>query len=205
MEMACRDAVRWQKDLGRDTVVAVNVSNLQLRSDTFISDVLDILRRTGLRPDLLELEMTESIMIDNPERMQRRLNDLRAVGVSLALDDFGTGYSCLSYLRELPFDRLKVDRSFLKQADLDRGTAALINAVVSVAHSLEMTVVVEGIETARELEFVKRLGADEVQGYHLGRPTPDPEAMLRAHTSAKASPSTPTAPVRMLVQQARQA
>ena len=180
LEQACGDAVRWQQRTGQEISVAVNVSTVQLQSSAFIDDVLAVLERTGLRPDLLELEMTESVMIEDPERIGMLLKRLRSSGITLALDDFGTGYSCLSYLRELEFDRIKVDRSFLRQADQHRGTA-VINAVVSVAHSLEMTVVVEGIENKRQLEFVKRLGADGVQGFFLGRPTADPIALLETH------------------------
>jgi EAL domain-containing protein (putative c-di-GMP-specific phosphodiesterase class I) len=151
---------------------------MQLRSESFVKTVLEIARRTGLDPELLELEMTESITLNSRERAVSILTELRNAGVKLALDDFGTGYSSLSYLGDLPFDRLKVDRSFLRKADLGRGVPALMNAVLSVAHALSMTVVVEGVETVEELEFVTLMGADEVQGYLTGRPSTDPQRVI---------------------------
>jgi predicted signal transduction protein with EAL and GGDEF domain len=178
LEMACRDAVAWNEASGRRIPVAVNVSSVQLRGKSFVESVLEITRRTGLDPTLLELEMTESITLNSRERAVSILTELRDAGVKLALDDFGTGYSSLSYLGDLPFDRLKVDRSFLRKADLGRGVPALMNAVLSVAHALSMTVVVEGVETVEELEFVTLMGADEVQGYLTGRPSTDPQRVI---------------------------
>jgi len=180
LERACRDAVDWNREADRSIPVAVNVSTVQLRAGNFAGHVFQVLRKAGLAPEMLELEMTESVMVDDVGRIAENLEELRSAGISLALDDFGTGYSCLAHLRQLPFDRLKVDPSFLRQADLDRGTATLIAAVANVAHALNMKVVVEGIETERELQFVTRLGADELQGYLLGRPSSSPIAVLHA-------------------------
>jgi EAL domain-containing protein (putative c-di-GMP-specific phosphodiesterase class I) len=180
LERACRDAVGWNREFGKAVPVAVNVSTLQLRGEGFAEQVFETLRKTGLDPELLELEMTESVMVEDIERIAENLEELRFAGITLALDDFGTGYSCLAYLRKLPFDRLKVDPSFLRQADLDTGTATLITAVVNVAHALNMKVVVEGIESERERRFVTRLGADELQGFLLGCPTASPIEVLQA-------------------------
>jgi EAL domain-containing protein (putative c-di-GMP-specific phosphodiesterase class I) len=124
------------------------------------------------------------VMVEDLARIAENLEEFRRAGITLALDDFGTGYSCLAYLRQLPFDRLKVDPSFLRQADLDSGTATLITAVANVAHALHMRVVVEGIETEREMHFVTRLGADELQGFLLGRPNASPIDVLLAHNVA---------------------
>jgi len=180
LERACRDAVEWNERCGKRVPVAVNVSALQLRSESFTDQVFETLRKTGLAPELLELEMTESVMVEDLGRIAENLEEFRCARITLALDDFGTGYSCLAYLRQLPFDRLKVDPSFLRQADLDSGTATLITAVANVAHALHMRVVVEGIETEREMHFVTRLGADELQGFLLGRPTTSPLDVLLA-------------------------
>lgn len=189
LEVACRDAAAWQRRTGRATPIAVNISTAQLRSETFVDDVLEIIRRTGLSPELVELEMTESIMLDDAGRSREMLSRLQANGVGLALDDFGTGYSCLSYLRDLPFDRLKVDRSFLRRAVAGSGGEALINAVVSVAHALDMAVVLEGIETAYDLEFASKLGVDEVQGFLLGRPCADPLPIILGQLVKEAATS----------------
>ncbi len=181
LERACGDAVEWNGQCGKGIPVAVNVSAIQLRTGGFAQQVFETLRKTGLKPELLELEMTESVMVEDLGRIAENLDELRSAGITLALDDFGTGYSCLANLRQLPFDRLKVDPSFLRQADLDSGTATLITAVVNVAHALNKRVVVEGIETEREMHFVTRLGADELQGFLLGRPTASPVEVLQAH------------------------
>ena len=114
MDLACREAVRWQSLGGQGVEVAVNVSSLQLMRDSFVEEVAEVLRRTGLDPKLLQIELTESVMLDGAARVTEVLEELAALGASLAIDDFGTGYSCLSYLPKLPFDALKIDRSFVK-------------------------------------------------------------------------------------------
>lgn len=124
--------------------------------------------------------MTESIMLEDIQRCREMLTRLRAAGIRLALDDFGTGYSSLSYLPDLPFDRIKIARAFLDKVHRGRGGEALIQAVVSVAHTLQMAVVVEGIETETELNLIRALGVDEMQGYLLGRPGPDPCSVIDA-------------------------
>lgn len=189
LERACNDAVNWQQKTGQAIPVAVNISFLQLRSDGFVEMVLNTLKRTGLPAASLELEMTESVMLGEFEQCREVLMSLRAFGVQLALDDFGTGYSSLCYLPELPFDRLKIDRSFLQKANRDRSGETLIEAVISIAHRLNLSVVVEGIETSRELEFICSLGADQVQGYFLGRPGPDPCSVIAKHSSSAKVPT----------------
>lgn len=181
LERACRAAVDWQQRSGRSIPVAVNISPLQLRAEGFVVFVRDTLQRTGLPPTSLELEMTESVLLGDFEQCRRALTQLRAWGVKLALDDFGTGYSSLSYLPELPFDRLKIARCFLEKANRGRSGETLIDAVIGIAHRLGMSVVVEGIETRKELEFIHTVGADELQGYFLGRPGRDPHAVIVEH------------------------
>ena len=180
LELACRQATEWQRRTDKAIPVAVNISTAQLRSNSFAEDILATLRRTGLAPHLLELEMTESIMLEDIQRCSEMLTRLRAAGIRLALDDFGTGYSSLSYLPDLPFDRIKIARAFLEKVHRGRGGEALIRAVVSVARTLQMAVVVEGIETEAELNLVRALGVDEMQGYLLGRPGPDPCSVIDA-------------------------
>jgi diguanylate cyclase (GGDEF)-like protein/PAS domain S-box-containing protein len=184
LETACKQAVQWVQRTGQGIPVAVNVSTVQFCSHSFSNQVLGILSRTGLPPSLLELEMTESIMLEDLVNCREVLTHLRAAGVGLALDDFGTGYSSLSYLPELPFDRLKIARSVLEKVHRGRGGAALIQSVVSVAHNLDMSVVVEGVETERELKFIRSVGADGVQGFLLGRPGPDPCSVIGSNMAA---------------------
>ncbi len=181
LERACSDAVDWQQRTGWPIPVAVNISPLQLRSEGFVEMVLDILKRTGLPPTSLELEMTESVLLGDFEQCRKALTQLRASGITLALDDFGTGYSSLSYLPELPFERLKIARSFLERANRGRSGETLIDAVIGIAHRLGMSIVVEGIETHEELKFISSVGADELQGYLLGRPGPKPHVVIAEH------------------------
>jgi diguanylate cyclase (GGDEF)-like protein/PAS domain S-box-containing protein len=193
---ACRDAALWQRKTGCPIPVAVNISSLQLRSESFVDDVLRTLTQAGLAPDLLELEMTESIMLDDLQRCREMLIRLRASGIRLALDDFGTGYSSLAYLQDLPFDRIKISPAFLAKAHRGRGGEALIQAIISVAHTLNLSVVVEGIANSKDLELVRALGADELQGFLLGHPTPDPCSVIASHKGRRADAEKSAAWVR---------
>lgn len=181
-ECACTEAVRWQKPAAQSIQVAVNVSSIQFARSTFVEEVAQILKRTGLRAELLQIELTESIMLNGAERAAETMRGLHALGVSLAIDDFGTGYSCLSYLPSLPFDTLKIDRSFVGGLESREGSKAVVRLLIELAHSLRMWVVVEGIETTSQLELIRRLGADEVQGFLLGRPTPNPADQLHSYS-----------------------
>jgi diguanylate cyclase (GGDEF)-like protein len=178
MERACEAAVKWQALAPSPIQVAVNVSSLQFARPTFVEEVAEILRRTGLQPALLQIELTESIMLSGPEQAGEVMKKLHALGVTLAIDDFGTGYSCLSYLPRLPFDALKIDRSFVNELTTRPEMRAMVRSLVTLSHELKMQVIVEGIETLPQLELVKELGGNEVQGYLLGRPTANPESHL---------------------------
>ena len=178
LEQACNEAVKWQSAAPYPIQVAVNVSSLQFARPAFVEEVADILRHTGLNPELLQIELTESIMLSGPERAAETMKRLRALGVSLAIDDFGTGYSCFSYLPRLPFNTLKIDRSFVNELETRFGAKAIVRSLITLAHSLEMQVIVEGIETVRQLELVKKLGGNEVQGFLMGRPTPNPAELI---------------------------
>jgi diguanylate cyclase (GGDEF)-like protein len=180
LEQACREAVTWQSIGEGSTQVAVNVSTVQFRRETFVDEVAAALKSSGLDPKLLQLELTESIMLDGTERASNTMRSLAAMGVSIAVDDFGTGYSCFSYLPKLPFNTLKIDRAFVSELGKRAEMTAMIRSLVTLAHNLNMQVVVEGIETAQQLEAIEALGGNEVQGYLLGRPTPDPKTLLRS-------------------------
>lgn len=187
LEQACREAVTWQS-LGEGSIqVAVNVSTVQFRRETFVDEVEAALKTSGLDPKLLQLELTESIMLDGTERASNTMKKLAAMGVSIAVDDFGTGYSCFSYLPRLPFNTLKIDRAFVSELGKRTEMTAMIRSLVTLAHNLNMQVVVEGVETAQQLATIEALGGNEVQGYLLGRPTPDPKAFLTSSSGVFSS------------------
>ncbi len=169
LEEACRQSVAWQKALGADLTMAVNVSGRQLGNSAFPSLVEEVLASTGLRPESLVLEITESILLREHADYESVLGRLKEIGIRLSIDDFGTGYSSLAYLRRFPVDQLKVDRGFVKDV-AEHGDTRIMDAVVRLAHDLDLEVVAEGVETERELATVRALGCDLVQGYLLGRP-----------------------------------
>jgi len=179
MEEACRDAVSWQKHSSHPIQVAVNVSSVQFARDSFIDEVDEILHRTGLAPTLLQIELTESATLTGIERAAETMARLKTMGISVAMDDFGTGYSCLSYLPRLSFDALKIDRSFVNELMVRPETRAFVQSILTLAHNLHMKVIVEGIETREQLELTRSLGANEAQGYLLGRPSADAIEHLR--------------------------
>jgi diguanylate cyclase (GGDEF)-like protein len=176
---ACRRAAAWQPGEYRGVGVSVNVSAVQLARPEFVPILREALEETGLAPALLELELTESIFVNNPRQTARTIGAIHALGVTMALDDFGTGYSSLSYLKNLPMDALKIDRSFLAGIESSSAAVVLVQSLVSLAHSLGMRVVVEGVETRKQFELVSAAGCDELQGYLLGRPCPQPFAAIR--------------------------
>ncbi|MBL9078801.1 MAG: EAL domain-containing protein [Planctomycetes bacterium] len=173
LRTAAAQSVAWQLEGLPPIRMAVNVSARQLEHrDDFVGTVQAVLDATGLEPSLLELEITESSMLQDAEATVAQLERVRALGVALALDDFGTGYSSFAYLRRLPIDTLKVDRSFVEEADADPEDAALVGAILAMARVLSLRVVVEGVETKRQRRFLEHLGCDEIQGYLVSRPVP---------------------------------
>jgi diguanylate cyclase (GGDEF)-like protein len=179
LRQACIEALKWQDISAYPVQVAVNVSSLQFRRATFVDEVAATLRETGLRPDLLQLELTESAMLIGQERAIDTMTRLRALGVSLAIDDFGTGYSCLSYLRSLPFDMMKIDKSFVGKLASDLEAKAIVTFLIALAHSLKMQVVMEGVETTEQLEILQEMNGTDIQGFLLGRPMANPQSLLR--------------------------
>ena len=170
---ACNQARLWQ-DAGLPPVVmSVNLSARQFRQESFVKVVTQILHETGLKPEQLEMELTESMLMHNANAAISILAGLKSIGVRLSLDDFGTGYSSLSYLSRLPIDTLKIDRSFVQhigdQDECDNGILA--QAIISLGHSLNLTVIAEGVETGEQLKFLKAHQCDEVQGFYFCKPT----------------------------------
>ncbi len=169
--------------------IAVNLSARQFYQATLTKSIERVLGQTGLPPQFLELEITESMMMGNTEKVLRILGELKEMNIQLAIDDFGTGYSSLGYLRRFPIDRLKIDRSFIDQVAASRHDATIAKAIVSLAHNLGLHVIAEGVETRAQLDFLARNGCDEIQGYLLSRPLDGEAARRFMHVRAPAEPS----------------
>ncbi|KPL62380.1 MULTISPECIES: putative bifunctional diguanylate cyclase/phosphodiesterase [Pseudomonas syringae group] len=170
LRKACWQACEWQRQGMAPIRVSVNLSVHQLRQGKLVSLVRQVLEETGLAPQWLELELTESQLLDSVEHIITTFQQLRDLGVKLAIDDFGTGYSSLSYLRRFPVDYVKIDRAFISGLGDGTEDAAIIQAIISMAHSLGLKVVAEGVENQSQLEFLRSHGCDEVQGYLISRP-----------------------------------
>jgi EAL domain-containing protein (putative c-di-GMP-specific phosphodiesterase class I) len=173
LEQACCKAASWLRagyPIGR---IAVNISARQLGQSGFVEGVRAALERSGLSPDCLELELTETALMYSFGDCMHRLHDLRMLGVSVAIDDFGTGYSSLSYLQKLPVSRVKIDQSFIKGiTDRSPETLPLIQAIVDLAHGLGLTVIAEGVETERQFQALATAGCNQVQGFLIHKPQP---------------------------------
>ena len=170
MRTACRDAARWQA--GGPLRVSVNISARQLGDPQFLERVMDILREEGLPAHLLEIELTETVLMDNMEAGAHTLHRLSQLGIHLAIDDFGTGYSSLAYLRQLPMRRLKIDRSFVKDLPGQEHSRTIVTAIVALAHGLGLQITAEGVETPEQADYLVRQGCDVLQGYLFARPMP---------------------------------
>jgi diguanylate cyclase (GGDEF)-like protein len=167
---ACLQNAEWQLQKLPRITMAVNISALQFQQHGFVDYVREVLVDTGLDPRYLELEITESVVMNDLDATIASLKGLKDLGVQLAMDDFGTGFSSLSYLRRLPIDKLKIDRSFVIDAHQNSEDAAIVHAIISMAHSLGLKVIAEGVETKQQLLFLRRMQCDEVQGYYLSKP-----------------------------------
>lgn len=174
----CREAAGWRKPLS----IAVNVSAVQIHHTGFVQLLHEILFQSGLAPERLELEVTETALVRDPERARSMLRQIKLLGVRIAMDDFGTGYSSLANLRHYPFDKIKVDRSFIESVDTNEQTAAIVRSVLGLGRGLGLPVLAEGVETSQELAFLANESCQEVQGYLMGRPAPIAE--FAAYTGA---------------------
>ena len=173
LQTACREAAAWSIPL----TVAVNISAMQFRDDDLLAKVKAALAASGLDPTRLELEITEGSLLENTDAVLSVLLDIKALGVRISMDDFGTGYSSLSYLLKFPFDKIKIDQSFVRGANQDKDADAIIRAVVALGSSLGMATIAEGVETHEQLERVRAGGCGSIQGYLTGRPVPGVEAV----------------------------
>ncbi|HHH36131.1 MAG TPA: EAL domain-containing protein [Gammaproteobacteria bacterium] len=179
---ACMAIGRWNEQLDYPLRIAVNVSGRQFHDPDFSLVVARLLEETGIPPSVLELEITESVLMQNDRSSQENLEALRRLGVHLAIDDFGTGYSSLSYLKRFPVDSLKIDRSFVRDITSDTDDATIVNAITAMAHRLNLTVIAEGVEDEEQLEYLRQCACDVLQGYLFSKPVPEEEmvALLRA-------------------------
>ena len=170
LRTACKQVLEWP-----NLRVAVNLSPIQFRNRDLVQTVKQVLAETGLAPERLELEITESILINDTQAALVILSALKEIGVNIAMDDFGTGYSSLGYLNSFPFDKIKIDRSFISTiSDTDKSTA-IVKSVISLGRSLSMITTAEGVETSEQSRFLRQEGCTEVQGYFFGRPVPASE------------------------------
>jgi diguanylate cyclase (GGDEF)-like protein/PAS domain S-box-containing protein len=170
LRTACAQNVAWQKQGLPPVCMAVNLSLRQLTDDNLIDDIRTALNDSGMAPNLLELEITESMVMHNPARMISILAKIKSLGVRLAIDDFGTGYSSLAQIKHFPIDTLKVDRSFIRNIPQDIEDKAITEAIIAMGKTLSLTVVAEGVETQEQLDFLREHSCDEMQGYHFSKP-----------------------------------
>ena len=167
---ACKQNMKWCEEFGRDMIVSVNVSPIQLRQKNFVEIVDRALKISGMDSNLLELEITEGILIESKTYVLQLLQGLRKRGIKIALDDFGTGYSSLNYLKELEFDTLKIDKSFIDQIDEEGKGSSILNTIIDLVQQLGLELIAEGVETYSQMHFLEDRGCDIVQGYLFGKP-----------------------------------
>jgi len=172
LRTACREARSWQDDIA-SVRIAVNISGCQFKQANLVDMVAGILQETGLDPDKLELELTESMLMENSDNAVTMLQELKALGVHLAIDDFGTGYSSLTYLKHFPLDRLKIDQLFIRDICTNPDDASIAEAIIAMAHSLGLEVMAEGVETGEQMGFLQSRNCYEMQGYYISRPVSD--------------------------------
>ena len=189
IQAACRQMRDWRSAGLVVPAVAVNLSARQFASDTLMDDLVDALTLYGIAPSQFEVELTESVLMADPERATQVLQQMHAIGVRIAIDDFGTGYSSLSYLKSVPAQTVKIDRSFIRGLPADNDDAVITQAVIAMAHSLGMAVVAEGVESDAQLEMLRQMGCDEAQGYLLGRPMSAADLALRLDRDNSAMPA----------------
>ncbi|WP_428483614.1 putative bifunctional diguanylate cyclase/phosphodiesterase [Rhodopila sp.] len=181
LRTACREAASWPRPVS----IAVNISPIQFRGGKLVQTVKSALAASKLDPSRLEVEITEGALLDNTDTVLQVLHELKALGIRISMDDFGTGYSSLSYLQKFPFDKIKIDQSFVRGADHSAGSGAIVRAVAALGASLGMTTTAEGVETKEQLDRVRAEGCTSVQGYLTGRPIPaaDAAALMRLPVS----------------------
>jgi EAL domain-containing protein (putative c-di-GMP-specific phosphodiesterase class I) len=194
LEAACAQLAEWARRPERAHLsIAVNVSVRQFRHPDFIDEVVGAVRSSGIRPDRLKLEVTESLLVDNIDAAINKLRNLKAMGVRLSVDDFGIGYSSLSYLKSLPVDELKIDRGFVKDILTDSNDAAIATTIIGLCRNLGLEVIAEGVETEEQRDYLARQGCHRYQGFLYCKPLPlaQLEAFMQALPDGGAAAPTP--------------
>jgi EAL domain-containing protein (putative c-di-GMP-specific phosphodiesterase class I) len=195
LRRACMDAAHWPADVR----VAVNLSPLQFRVGNLLSIVMDALKQSGLPARRLELEITETLLLEKSSEVLATLHALRALGVRISMDDFGTGYSSLSYLRSFPFDKIKIDQSFVRDLAANRDAQAIVRSIISLGAGLGVTITAEGVETEAELSYLRSEGCQEGQGFLFSGPRPNAEivGLLEAQRGVDVTPPVGSESVRV--------
>jgi diguanylate cyclase (GGDEF)-like protein/PAS domain S-box-containing protein len=193
LRTACAQNRAWQREGLPPVCMAVNLSPRQFADPDLVADVTSVLKDTGMAPELLELEITESMVMHDSDRAVKLLGEIKALGVRLAIDDFGTGYSSLAQLKRFPIDTIKVDRSFIREIPNDAEDKAITEAIIAMGRSLSLTVVAEGVETEQQQTFLREHLCDEMQGYYFSKPVPPEQfaELVRNHSRARAAHRTP--------------
>lgn len=180
LEAACRDLKKWLEQGLHPMRVSVNISAVQFRNEHFVSELRNILEQTQVARSLLCLEITESTALEDLEYSHAICKEIADLGVQLHLDDFGTGYSSFSLLKQVKLDAIKIDRSFVQEIDHNNQDAAIVKAIVTMAKELNLTIVAEGVEEARQWEKLREMGCDLIQGYYISKPLPENELIAFA-------------------------
>ena len=185
LKTACSQNKAWQSEGFSPLILSVNLSAQQFRQKDLAGVIGRTLSDTDLEPKWLELELTESLLMEDTKVSSGTLEELRAMGLSVSVDDFGTGYSSLGYLKRFPLDTLKIDQSFVRDIPIDPDSAAIANSIIALARSLRLNVVAEGVETVEQLSFLREVDCDEIQGYLFSEPLPpdDFKELLRSGKS----------------------
>ena len=170
LKAACTQVQSWHEGMSPELKLAVNLSGVQFNREDICKTVRRVLDATGLAPRFLELEITESIAMEDPDDTTKKLEELKAMGVHLAIDDFGTGYSSLSYLKNFPLDRIKVAQDFVRDIPADKGDSAIVETILVMARILDLDVIAEGVETLEQLRFLWSRGCRHMQGYYFSMP-----------------------------------
>lgn len=174
LKKAITTGAEWNKRFGVELRIAVNASSIQFRNNLLFDAIQEQIDTHAWNPDLLEVEITEGLLLDDSAEVNTYIQAISDCGVRLSVDDFGTGFSALSYLKNYPVSTVKIDRSFIMDLPGDKENAVLVQAIIAMAHGLRLEVIAEGVETAGQWEYLRSLGCDYVQGYYFGRPMPQP-------------------------------
>jgi len=172
LQRAIETGAHWNRNFGVGLRIAVNASSIQFRNNLLFDTIKDQIDTHAWNPDLLEVEITEGLLLDDSPEVNTYIDEISKLGVRLSVDDFGTGFSALSYLKNYPVSTVKIDRSFIMDLPGDKENVVLVQAIIAMAHGLRLEVIAEGVETAEQWEFLRSLDCDFVQGYYFGKPMP---------------------------------